>query len=451
MKRLALAVLALAACGKAETRTSIDVSGVMTPIGRAAVSGTAFTLYGAQDLVSGSAPVMLGQGAVAADGSWSVAQVDVTAVSDAVIAVTAGTDALFPTLSGVVDYSSGGSKVSLDTGRLFVVPRAVATALTSAMGNPALLTRGFVMGLVTDGVAPIAGAKVKSASSLTLDVWYPSADLTTLSRVETSASGLFLVSADPALLFLELVAVKTGHSFATTLAPLKFGVCSFAVVLPSVPAAALSVDVSGLVTPIGASSAAGAVVQAIAPYDFATSAAPAALGSATVSQAGTFALAGVEVTNVSQGLLAKVSGDALFPTVSGITAWASEADADKKISGDAHLFAVSKVLAQTLAAGLNEPELLTAGFVMGLVTDGAAPVAGATLTRVDGKPLTVLYPNASFTSLSGTQTSANGLFFLLPDPALNLAPVLALKAGSSFAPGLLMLKPGVCFFVVLRP
>jgi hypothetical protein len=257
------------------------------------------------------------------------------------------------------------------------------------------------------------------------------------------------------LLFLDLVAEKTGHAFATTLAPLKVGTCSFAVILPASGAETPKhlVDVAGLVTPIGASTAAGASVEALAPYDYATTSSPTALASSTVSDAGTFSWSQVDVSNVSQGLLARVGGSsgAFFPTVSGVVAWVSEADSDKRVSSAAHLFAVSNHLATTLSAALGQPRMLTDGFVMGMVTDGRAPVAGATIARADGHPLTVIYPNATFTGLSETATSANGLFVLLPDPSLAFAAITAVKTGASFQPGVLLPSAGTCFFVALHP
>jgi hypothetical protein len=455
MKRLVsvLALLALAACEKSQNHTYIAASGVVTPVGSQSSAGATFTLYGAKDLITGAAPTALAQSTVASDGSFSVANVDVENVSDAVVALTDGTDALFPTLSGLVNYGSGAAKVDLTGGRLFVVPRQTATALASALGKPELLSQGFVMGLVTDGVAPIAGATVKSGSALTLDVWYPSADLRSLSKTETSAAGLFLIPADPALLFLDVVAEKSGHAFATTLAPLKSGTISFAVILPSSAATPITVDVRGVVSPVGTRTVAGATVEALAPYDLATAPVLTGLSRATVSATDTFTLSSVDVTNVSQGLFARVTDDAgvVFPTISGITAWASEADADKQVTSPAHLFAVSQGLAQSLATALNRPEVLTQGFVMGVVTDGSTPVAGATINRVDGQALTVLYPSADFSSLSGTQTSASGLFVLPPDASLHLAAVKASKTGWSFAPSVLLPRPGACFFAAIVP
>ena len=312
----AVCLLALVACGKTEATVAVALSGAVTPVGSASVEGTSLTLYGAKDLVTGESPAALGQATVAADGGWAVASVDVSNVSDAVVAVSGGTDSLFPTLSGVVDYSDGQSQADLSTARLFIVPRSVAEAVTSAMGDPELLERGFVMGLVTDGTRPLAGATVTAGSGLALDVYYPSPDFTAVSRAETSASGLFVVAADPALLFLDLEAHKTGHVFASTIAPLKHGLCSFAVVLPETASATTRVDVSGLVTEIGGPGAtAGAAVELLAPFDVGNSGSPAALdgGSGTVTDAGVFALQRVDVTNISQGLLARVSGSGLFP------------------------------------------------------------------------------------------------------------------------------------------
>jgi hypothetical protein len=458
MKRLAQALtlpvlLAFASCSNSETATRIDLSGVMSAVGSADVTAVSFTLYGARDLVVGAGTAR-GSGQVGAGGAWSVSGVDVSQVDDALVAVTDGSDRFFPTLSGVVEYSGGTAKENLDSGHLFAVKRSVANAFAAAMGRPELTEQGFVMGAVTDGRTPVAGATVKSASNLTLEVWYPTADLTGLSRTETSANGLFVIPADPALLFLDLAAEKKGHAFSTALAPLKAGTCSFAVILPAPGSSAprILLDVGGGVVAIGASAAGGVSVEALAPYDYATSISPIPLASATTTGAGAFSWTGVDVANVSQGLLARVedASGAFFPTVSGVTAWASEADADKKLQGSARVFAVSNRIAQALAAALGEPEMLAAGFTMGMVTDGAAPVAGATVARTHGKALTVVYPSADFTSLSGSTTSANGLFVLLPDASLEFASITAAKEGRSFGSTTLLPKPGVCYFAVVR-
>ena len=134
-----------------------------------------------------------------------------------------------------------------------------------------------------------------------------------------------------------------------------------------------------------------------------------------------------------------------------MTAWASEADADKVGTTKAHLFVVSSALAQGLASAVGSSSLLTDGLVMGLVTDGAAPVAGATIARTDGQSLAVLYPNSTFTRLDGTTTSASGVFLVAPGQKVALASVTAVKAGWTFAPSTLLQPPGACFFPVLHP
>jgi hypothetical protein len=448
-------LLALGACGKAETTVTVALAGAATAVGAAPLEGAALTLYGASDLVTSPQPTPLGQAQVASDGGWAVAAVDVASVPDAVVAVSAGTDALFPTLSGVVDYSGGQRRADLSTARLFIVQRAVAGAITTALGRPELLQRGFVLGLVTDGSRPIAGATVTAGDSLGLDVAYPSPDFSTVSRTETSASGLFVVAADPALLFLDLAAHKAGHAFAPTTAPLKSGLCSFAVVLPSAPATTTRVDVAGVVTALGAGpgASAGATVELLAPFDVASSTDPAALagGSGTVGDGGLFSLSQVDVTDVSQGLLGRVSGAGLVPTVSGVTAWVSEADADKKGTSRAHLFAVPRALAAALAAGLARPTLLDDGFIVGLVTDGAAGVGGATIARADGGPLVVLYPSPTFASLAGTSTSASGLFVIPSTAGLGQVAIVASQGGTRYGPALLLPVAGGCFFPVLQP
>ncbi len=458
MNRLArtLSLLALASCASSDTKTLIDASGAMSPVGAGDVANLSFTLYGAKDLVLGSTPSALGSAQVGSDGTWSATGIDVGGVSDALVAVTdAGDATFFPTLSGVADYSGGQAKADVTSGKLFALPRTLASYLASELGKADLLQQGFVMGVVTDGVAPVAGARLKSASNLTLEVYYPSADLSALSQTETSANGLFVIPADPALLFLDLAAEKTGHSFAIALAPLRADTCSFAVILPAAGSstARVLVDVAGGVIPIGASSAAGTSVQALAPYDYATSASPAALATATTGSSDTFSWTGVDVTNIAQGLLARVTdaSGAFFPTVSGVASWANEVDADKKVTAPAHVFAVSRQLVTLLAGALGKPELQSGGFAMGMVTDGAAPVAGAKVARTDGKALTVLYPNATFTALDGTSTSANGVFILLPDPGLELAAIAATKGIDLFGPGLVMEKAGAVFFVALQP
>lgn len=452
----ALSLLALASCAGSETKTLINASGVMSPIGAADAANLSFSLYGAKDLVLGATPSPLGRAQVASDATWSASDVDVGGVSDAVVAVTDPSDAtFFPTLSGLADYSGGQSKVDLDSGRLFAVPRSLVALYASKLGESDLEQQGFAMGVVSEGGGPVAGARVKTASNLGLQVWYPSADLTALSQTETSANGLFLIPVDPALLFLDLEAEKEGHAFAKAIAPLKAGTCSFAVILPA-PGSSTPrrlVDVAGAVIPIGASSAAGATVQALAPYDYATSASPKVLAASTAGDAGGFSWAGVDVTNVAQGLLARVedASGVFFPTVSGVTAWASEADAGKRVASPARIFAVSERLVDVLSAGLGKPELKSGGFAMGMATDGVAPVAGATIARADGKALTVIYPNAALTSLDGKATSANGLFILLPDSSLKLAALIAVKDGANIGSGVVMEKAGVCFFAAVRP
>jgi len=151
----------LAACEIHENQTLIDAAGVITPVGTAQVAGVSLRFYGAKDLVTGEAPTLLAESQVTTGGTWSASSIDVSQVADALIAVTdEGTDGGFvPTLSGLVNYSGGQSKSNLSSGRLFVVPRSLATTLASTMGKPTLLEQGFVMGVVTDGVTPVAGAK----------------------------------------------------------------------------------------------------------------------------------------------------------------------------------------------------------------------------------------------------------------------------------------------------
>lgn len=449
----AMCLLALSACGEVETAVTVALAGTVTPVGAAAVEGAALTLYGAKDLVVGEAPVALAQATVAADGSWAAAGVEVAQVSDAVVAVSAGTDALFPTLSGVVDYSAGQAKADLSTARLFLVPRPTAQAVAAALGRPELLERGFVMGLVTDGTRPLAGATVTAGSSLALEVVYPSPDFRSVTGTETSASGLFVVAADPALLFLDLEAHKAGHAFAATLAPLKHGMCSVAVLRPSEASPATRIDVSGVVTVLGAAVGAGAQVELLAPYDVASSSSLVALanGTGTVADGGTFTVSQVDVTDISQGLLARVSGAGLFPTVSGVTAWASEADADKKGTTQAQVFALSRALAEGLSAGLGRPSLLDEGFIVGLVTDGAAGVSGATIARADGQPLTVLYPSPTFSSFAAASTSPSGLFVIPTTTGLEQVAIVASKGAGTFGPATLLPRPGVCFVPVLHP
>ena len=87
---------------------------------------------------------------------------------------------------------------------------------------------------------------------------------------------------------------------------------------------------------------------------------------------------------------------------------------------------------------------------MGLVTDGATGVSGATVARVDGKPLTVLYPSPTFTSFAGASTSPSGLFIIPSAAGLSQAAIVASQGATAYGPALLMPRPGVCFFSVLH-
>jgi len=449
-----LLVAALAACGQSPTPTTkVSFAGSSTVVGNADGGQPRLRLYGAKDLVTADAPKVLAETDVDADGGWSAPSVDVTAVNDGLVVLSNGSEFLFPTISGVVNYSNEATKTDKGDARTFVVSREEAGRVAALLGRPELLDSGFVMGVVTDGAQPLAGARVSAGGVLALNVYYLSPDLKSVSRTETSASGLFVVAADPALLFLDLDAAKSGHAFSTTIAPLKSGACSFAVVQQSADSPTVRIKVGGTVTSLDSTTVVGATVEVLSPYDLVNSAGANALdgGAGRVVGGDVFDLESVDVTDVSQGVLARVTGTGLYPTVSGLTQWASEADVDKVAMTQARVFAVSATLVTTLATKMPAATLLAEGFVMGVVSDGTMPVAGAVVGRVDGKALTVLYPDSTFTRFDGTATSASGLFVLGPGQAVSQVSVTATKAGWSFRSTTLLQSRGQCYFAALVP
>jgi hypothetical protein len=452
-RSLAALLFTLVAAGCArDTHQPVNVAlrGGVTVLGASVSPVTELSFYPAKEFVTADASAPLAKASTDADGGWSVSQFDAAEVDGGLIATSAGSSELFPTLSGVVDWSKH-ERVDVTDGALFVVARKTANQVTSLLGRRDLLEEGFVLGLATDGTRPLAGVKVVAGNRLNLPVYYLSPDLKSFEGAETSASGLFVVAPAPALLFLDLQAGKGGHTFDKFTVPLKDGFISVAPLKGTNDVVTPRVDLSGSVISLDGTSTTGATFEAFEPLEIARKDAPKPLdgGVTTVLDGGTFELRGVDVTNVSQGVLGKVSGDGHFPTVSGLTAWKTEADADKVSTANAHIFSMSTQLAQNIANALSVTDLEVTGLVLGVVTDGSTPVAGATVSRPDGKPCVVVYPDADFTHFDGTTTSANGVFILGPGQDLAQVKLSAVKQGWTFATTMLLQPKGVAFFAAI--
>ena len=170
---------------------------------------------------------------------------------------------------------------------------------------------------------------------------------------------------------------------------------------------------------------------------------------------GVFSFACFDVATVSLGLIlladdAGFDGAAgsYFPTISGIAGYSN--NDDKVCEEGAKAMAINN----QLQAGLDQiPGLdkTTVGYIIGAVVDAnRAPLAGATVARGDGVALTaVLYPNANFSDLTGTETSATGIYII--PTQLTLAPLIGVKTGYTW--DLTTFKaatvPGAAYFVPL--
>jgi hypothetical protein len=169
--------------------------------------------------------------------------------------------------------------------------------------------------------------------------------------------------------------------------------------------------------------------------------AAAPLGSATLNTSSTncdattlacaWTLPGVDITNLDLGLVGTLedlrTGDARewvkTGTGMGTAAFLTSVRATPAPITGRQAFAVSRKLEEKLGAFLG-PALMTTfnagdleargfliGHVVGKASEGAAPVAGATVRAMGD--FDVVYPDATFSSV-GTATAAGGLFLMVP-------------------------------------
>ena len=136
-----------------------------------------------------------------------------------------------------------------------------------------------------------------------------------------------------------------------------------------------------------------------------------------------------------------------FPTLTGVAGWAS--NEDKDCIEDVNLYVVNNMFQSSLdqIAGLDK---LGVGYVIGVVTDADKnPLAGATVEAPSHPGAVVVYPSADFSDLTGSQTSATGVF-VLPEQT-SLRSIIGVKDGYTWDPQAFKVAtiPGVAHFLLL--
>jgi hypothetical protein len=201
------AVGLVVACGRpAHQPLEIDVSGTVLNVGMpdqpfdGVAAGAEVSIVEVGVVFLGDEVPRLGQGLVARDGAFTVADVDVSlaGIESPLLAIVDDRDttsgplcdgvrlgAVFPTLSGVLPARPKNEKQAIDVANalVFVMPTFVARLLTGvvAVGDTPvsveelLCSRGFIFGVVAemngDAVSPVAGAVV-TAPALVDDIVY---------------------------------------------------------------------------------------------------------------------------------------------------------------------------------------------------------------------------------------------------------------------------------------
>lgn len=222
------------------------------------------------------------------------------------------------------------------------------------------------------------------------------------------------------------------------------------------PGQALHITVDGMAVDLALQSGvANAAVAALAPLTALSGDIATHVAETSADANGVFSFACFDVSTVSLGLvlLADDAGfdgaaGSYFPTISGIAGYSD--NTDKVCEEGAKAMAINN----TLQAGLDQiPGLdkTAVGYIIGAVVDASrAPLAGATVTKDDGTALdAVLYPNADFSDLTGTETSATGLYIIPTE--LTLTALIGNKAGYTWDMGTFKAAtvPGAAYFVPL--
>ena len=217
--------------------------------------------------------------------------------------------------------------------------------------------------------------------------------------------------------------------------------------------------VSGMTIDMTTQQPAAAAVAAISPMDALTNENPTKLDEQETGADGLYKTACFDVTEVAIGMVMMTddigwdgAAGTYFPTGSGAKAWSK--NSEKFCAEEVKTWLVPSALVAGLDAATSV-DSAGFGFVMGLVADVSSgspvPVDGAVIKKSDGTDLVeVIYPNATFTDFSGTETSANGMF-ILPHTnfAAGITEINAEKAGMTFGAEQAAPKAGFCYFVYI--
>ncbi len=215
--------------------------------------------------------------------------------------------------------------------------------------------------------------------------------------------------------------------------------------------------VSGKVLDLTTQQGVKASLTPISPMDALTEPEPEHLADTLSGDDGTFKTDCFDVTEVTLGCVVLSddenfdgTGGTYFPSGSGVAPWGADLN-EKYCVEEAKVFAVPN----TLVAALDQytsVDSANGGFVMGFVVDASyTPVAGAVVTKGDGTALAeVVYPNATFTDFSGTETSATGIYVLPHTNFSGLGEITAEKTGMTFGKEQAAPKPGFCYFTYIQ-
>lgn len=387
-------------------------------------------------------------GAVMADGSWSIAGVDVSDITIAVVSLVTDapgttTQKLFPNGSGVVGAPAAGSAWKDKTdATVFGLPLSrvqqldAALKLKDATGAAAKLgDLGFLYGWVVDSATrPVNCAKLTSGN-MTQTVYYPSA---TLSGATSGASGatawhgLFVV---PSAGSPDIYTAKAGTAFiAGSQAGSAPGLAFSSILAGATAYADPTVMLGGAIlkhpaawaSPATPEPAADSLVLTLvnATDDTAT---PATATSAS----GAFAMSAADVSKITAVGAIETAG-------TGYTTTISPAFENRPCADDIAIkaFAVPSAVTSGLAAKLGfsgATALETTGYVLGLVLDASgAPVAGATIISAStGQPIAgTVYPKPATALGDNMSTDAGtGGMFVIPG-AIAAQGLVAIKGGA---------------------
>lgn len=204
------------------------------------------------------------------------------------------------------------------------------------------------------------------------------------------------------------------------------------------PGQTLHITVTGASVDLATQQGAQADLAALAPLTALSGDIATHEAEASSDATGAFMFDCFDVSGVSLGLILLAddpgfdgAAGSYYPTVSGIAGYTD--NNDKVCEEGATAMMINNQLLGGLQAALADLDVDNVGMIIGNVLDAERnPIAGATVARSDGNALTVIYPNADFTDLSGTSTSATGIYMVIDQ--LSLTALIGVADGYSWDP-----------------